>query len=119
MAGLQPPGHPPVPAGQLNLSQFSSPAGVISPPPNAAPFQTQPDIPTITRPYILPPTQQSGMLQQPVIPEMGKMVLTAYENFKKSVVDSKEDGDSMVLTVKIPTNVLKQDPNFAFLFNKQ
>ena len=116
MAGLT-PGRPPVP-GQLNLNQFSSP-GVITPPPNAAPFQPQPDIPTIAQPYILPPTQPGVMLQPPIAQQMGQMgnmINTAYENFKKSVVDSKEDGDDMILTVKVPTNILKQDPNFAFLF---
>jgi len=113
MAGLTPPGRPPVP-GQLNLNQFSSP-GVITPPPNAAPFQPQPDIPTITQPFIQP-SQPGNVLQHPIVGQMGEMVVSAFENFKKSVVDSKEDGDDMILTVKVPTNILKQDPNFSFLF---
>lgn len=112
MAGLT-PGRPPVP-GQLNLNQFSSP-GVITPPPNAAPFQTQPDIPTIAQPLIL--SGQPGNVLQPQIAEqMGGMVVTAFENFKKSIVNHEEDGDNMVLTVKVPTAMLKQDPNFSFLF---
>jgi hypothetical protein len=118
LLGMQPPGMPPTPTppGQTNIGQFSSP-GVISPPPNANPFQTQPGIQTVT-PTIVSPNQ-SELLQPQVTQQMGQMVVTAYENFKKSVVDSKEDGDDMILTVKIPTSMLKQDPNFGFLFSKQ
>jgi hypothetical protein len=47
---------------------------------------------------------------------LGQMVVDAFENFKKSIVGHEEDGDNMVLTVKIPTNILKQDHNFSFLF---
>lgn len=114
MTGFQPPGQPPVPVGQTNFNQFSS-AGVITPPPNANPFQYQPNISTITQP-IIQAGQPGNVLQPPIVGQMGQMVVDAFENFKKSVVDSKEDGDNMVLTVKIPTLILKQDPNFSFLF---
>lgn len=107
MAGLRSP-------GQLNLNQFSSP-GVITPPPNANPFPTQPDIQTTSPPLILP-SQPGYMLQPPLAGQMGEMVVTAFENFKKSVVDSKEEGENTLLTVRVPTQVLKSDPNFSFLF---
>lgn len=115
MAGLT-PGKPPVPSGQLNLNQFSP--GAITPQPNAAPFPTQPDIPAITQPFILP-GQPGNVLQPQIAGQVGEMVVNAFENFKKSIVGHEEDGDNMVLTVKIPTNILKQDPNFGFLFSKQ
>jgi len=47
---------------------------------------------------------------------LAQVVVDAFENFKKSIVGHEEDGDNMVLTVKIPTAMLKQDPNFGFLF---
>jgi len=47
---------------------------------------------------------------------LAQVVVDAFENFKKSIVGHEEDGDNMVLTVKIPTNILKQDHNFSFLF---
>jgi hypothetical protein len=106
MAGVTPP-------GQLNLNQFSS-AGVIAPPPNASPFPTQPEL------YQPPPTpipaDQSQLLHMAPAQQMGSMVVSAYENFKKSIVDSKEDGDDMILTVRVPIAALKQDQNFSFLF---
>lgn len=100
--------------GQLNIGQFQSP-GVITPPTNANPFLAQSDIPATTPPAILP-GQSPDMLQPQFTQQMGQMVVSAFENFKKSVIDSKENGDNMILTVKIPTQILKQDPNFSFLF---
>jgi len=106
---------PAVKSSIINMPNMAGP--VITPPLNANPFQTQPNIyPNQSGGY--QSNEQSGMLQQPAFQQMGAMVNTAYENFRKSVVDSKEDGDDMILTVKIPTNVLKMDPNFSFLFQK-
>ena len=100
----------------INMPNMAGP--VITPPPNANPFQTQPNL-YPNQPGGQQSPQQSGMLQQSTFQQMGTMVNTAYENFRKSVVDSKEEDDNMILTVKIPTNVLKMDPNFSFLFHKQ
>jgi len=107
MTGLRAP-------GQLNLNQFSSP-GVITPPTNASPFPTQPDIPGVAQPLILP-GQPANVLQPQTPQQMGSMVVEAFENFKKSIVWHEEDGDNMVLTVRIPTQILKSDQNFSFLF---
>jgi len=112
---VPPPGIPPTPTGQTNIGQFSSP-GVIAPPPNASPFPTQPEL--YQPPQAPIPPDPSQLLQPQFTQQVGQMVVSAFENFKKSVVDSKEEGEDMILTVKIPTNILKQDPNFSFLFNK-
>lgn len=116
MAGFQAPPKPLPAPGQTNIGQFSPP-GVITPPPNAAPFPTQPEL------YQAPPgpiqSNQDQLLHMAPTQPLGSMVVNAFDNFKRSIVDSKEDGDNMVLTVKIPTTILKSDPNFSFLFNKQ
>ena len=106
MAGLRAP-------GQLNLNQFSSP-GVITPPPNASPFPAQPEL-YQPAPIPLPPNADQ-LLHMAPNEQMDRMVVDAFENFKKSIVDSKEDGNDMILTVKIPKVILKQDQNFSFLF---
>jgi len=113
LAGLKPPGPAPIPSGQLNLNQFSS-SGVITPPPNASPFPAQPNV---YQPTSVPlPPDPSQLLQPEIAQQVGSMVVNAFENFKKSIVGHEEDGDDMILTVKIPKAILKSDQNFSFLF---
>jgi hypothetical protein len=106
MAGLRSP-------GQLNLNQFSS-AGVITPPTNASPFPAQPEL---YQPASIPlPADSNQLLHMAPNEQMDRMVVDAFENFKKSIVGHEQDGDNMVLTVKVPISILKSDPNFSFLF---
>lgn len=115
MAGFQAPPKPLPAPGQTNIGQFSSP-GVISPPPNANPFPAQPEF-YQPAPASIPANPNQLLHMAPAQP-LGSMVVSAFDNFKRYIVDSKEDGDNMVLTVKIPTTILKSDPNFSFLFQK-
>lgn len=81
-----------VPSIQMpNIVGPNTTGRVITPPPNANPFQTQSNL-YPNQPGIQAPGQ-SGMLQQPAyqpLGQLGSMINSAYENFKRVLLIPKK-----------------------------